>query len=278
MKIHFYGTGASEGVPALFCECEYCRKIRAAGGKNFRMRSCTQIDEELLIDFSMDGYGQMLFRGLDLTAIRYMLITHSHEDHLYPPGIIQIEPPMAYYDRKRMLQVYGNETVVGKIRTTAEQIGRPETNLNNYLEICRISSFQTVSVGEYEVTALPAEHDKKEECFVYVVKRNGRTLFYGHDSGIFCEETWDAMRHFHFDGVVLDCTMVDQSGIFPGHMGLPDNIKVRQRMIEEGMAGDKTKFICTHFVHSLNPLHERIWPLFAEKGFIAAYDGLEVEI
>lgn len=26
MKLHFFGTGASEGVPAVFCECEYCQK------------------------------------------------------------------------------------------------------------------------------------------------------------------------------------------------------------------------------------------------------------
>ncbi len=31
MNIHFYGTGASEGVPALFCECQSCRAIRKLG-------------------------------------------------------------------------------------------------------------------------------------------------------------------------------------------------------------------------------------------------------
>ncbi len=28
MKIHFYGTGASEGVPGFFCECEHCKEAR----------------------------------------------------------------------------------------------------------------------------------------------------------------------------------------------------------------------------------------------------------
>ena len=48
MKLHFYGTGASEGVPAIFCECAYCKKIRALGGKNYRLRTCAQVDENLL--------------------------------------------------------------------------------------------------------------------------------------------------------------------------------------------------------------------------------------
>ena len=40
---------------------------------------------------------------------------------------------------------------------------------------------------------------------------------------------------------------------------------------------ERTIFIATHFVHSQNPVHERITPIFAEQGFLAAYDGMEVE-
>ena len=84
MKLHFFGTGASEGVPAVFCECEYCKKIRTLGGKNIRLRTSVQLDDHILIDFSSDGYAQSLFRGMDTTKITHVLITHSHEDHFYP--------------------------------------------------------------------------------------------------------------------------------------------------------------------------------------------------
>ena len=36
MKIQYLGTGAAEGVPALFCNCAYCKGLRtrlAAGEK-----------------------------------------------------------------------------------------------------------------------------------------------------------------------------------------------------------------------------------------------------
>lgn len=36
MKIKYWGTGASEGLPAVFCDCENCQKARRLGGKNIR--------------------------------------------------------------------------------------------------------------------------------------------------------------------------------------------------------------------------------------------------
>ena len=276
MKIHFYGTGASEGVPALFCECKYCRQIKRLGGKNYRTRTCAQIDEDILIDFSMDSYAQVLFRGLNLPNINHMLITHSHEDHLFTTGLMQIMPPMAFYDRERTLNVYGNAAVIMKIQAGGEQ-NREKEILYDYLKLHTICVGQEFTAGDYRITALPANHDKREDCFIYVICHDGRLLLYGHDSAQFGEEAWRALKAFRFDCVVLDCTMVEETGVFEGHMGLPDNIAVRERMIREGMATLETKFIATHFVHTFNPVHERIAPIFAEKGFLTSYDGLEIE-
>lgn len=276
MKIHFYGTGASEGVPALFCECKYCRQIKRLGGKNFRTRTCARIDDDILIDFSMDSYAQVLFRGLDLPQINHLLITHSHDDHLFVPGLMQIMPPMAFYDRERIFNVYGNRTAVRKIREEGEK-NREKEILYDYLKLHPVVTGQEFMIGDYRVTALPANHDKREECFIYAIAHDNRTMLYGHDSGMFGEETWELLKGFRFDCVVLDCTMVEETGVFAGHMGLPDNIAVRARMQKEKIATAETTFIATHFVHTFNPVHERIAPIFAEKGFITSYDGLEVE-
>ena len=81
MKLHFYGTGASEGVPAIFCKCKYCEKIRKMGGRNFRSRTSCQIDDELMIDFSADVFDHMRYGGLDMNQIEYLMITHAHCDH-----------------------------------------------------------------------------------------------------------------------------------------------------------------------------------------------------
>ncbi len=276
MKLHFYGTGASEGVPALFCECEHCRAIRKAGGRNYRLRTAVQVDEELLIDFSSDAYAQVLFRDLDLSKINHLLITHSHEDHFDPIGLLRIHPPMAFYDRERKLNIYGNQKVMDKLHKTEAQFEENKT-MARYVQEYQLTSFQRFRAGDYEVTALPANHDKREECFLYLIRHGERTLLHGHDTAAFGEETWSYLKGLRLDCVVLDCTMVEETGVFEGHMGLPDDVRVRERMLDEGIVDEHTIFIATHFVHTFNPLHERITPIFAKKGFIAAYDGLEIQ-
>ena len=56
MKIKYLGTAAAEGVPAIFCRCEVCRKSKAAGGRNIRTRSQSIIDDRLLLDFCLDTF------------------------------------------------------------------------------------------------------------------------------------------------------------------------------------------------------------------------------
>ena len=84
MKIQYLGTAAAEGIPAIFCECENCKKSRIAGGKNIRTRSQALIDDKLLIDFPADTYMHFLKYDVPLAKIKNCLITHSHSDHLYP--------------------------------------------------------------------------------------------------------------------------------------------------------------------------------------------------
>lgn len=277
MKLHFYGTGASEGVPAIFCECEYCTKIRKLGGKNVRMRTCVKLDEHVLIDFSMDVYAQTLFRNLDLSPISHLLITHSHEDHFFPSGLMCIIPPWAFYDRERYMEVYGNEKTIHKITEMESNLGEKHEDAKRYLKLHLLNCFQQFRMGKYLVMPLPANHDKREDCMIYVIQDGEKTLLYGHDSGLFGEETWEKLKDFKFDCVVLDCTMVEETGIYQGHMGLPDNIEIRTRMLESGMAEEDTVFIATHFVHRFNPIDERISPIFEKHGFRAAYDGMEIE-
>ena len=50
MKIKYVGTEEVEGVIAIFCRCEVCRKSKAAGGRNIRTRSQSIIDDRLLLD------------------------------------------------------------------------------------------------------------------------------------------------------------------------------------------------------------------------------------
>lgn len=272
MKLYFYGTGASEGVPAVFCRCRNCEKIRKMRGRDFRSRTSCKIDEHLMIDFSMDIFDHMRYGGLDMNEIDDLIITHSHCDHFYPEELLHVAPPYSMSPQPGKLTVFGNEKVCERL----EELGAGK--ISRYLEVHQIHNFQEIDRGSYSVKALPANHDQTQECHLYIIRKDGKTLLYAHDTGYFLEETWDALEGEYFDGVVLDCTCCNGPSYFGNHMGFEEDLKVKERMIEHRMAGSGTVFVATHFVHTYGPFQEEMEKAFRPHGFIAAYDGMEVEI
>ena len=84
MKLTFLGTGAGEGYPGYWCECPHCTYARKHRGKNLRTNSSMVIDEELLIDIGPSCFDNAARFGVNLSKIKTLLVTHPHEDHLYP--------------------------------------------------------------------------------------------------------------------------------------------------------------------------------------------------
>ena len=272
MKLHFYGTGASEGVPSLFCSCPVCQRVRALGPQEYRSRTSCGIDDELLVDFSSDTFDHMRTGGLDLTRIRTILFTHAHPDHFYPEDLVRLAPHYAMPDDRPGIDVYGSETIARRIAAQ----GGPKPG--DYLRMHVIRPMESFSTGGCDVRALPAQHDSKQDCFLYRIRKEGKTLLYAHDTAYFSEETWEALSGEHLDCVVLDCTCCAKPSHFDGHMGFPENLKVKERLYSMGAADANTLFVATHFVHSDNPIREELEAVMAPHGFIAAYDGMELEV
>ena len=74
MKVTYLGTGAAEGIPALFCNCEYCKGVKKRGGKEVRSRAQVIVDGELSIDFPPDAFYHGGVLGADLSRIRTWII------------------------------------------------------------------------------------------------------------------------------------------------------------------------------------------------------------
>ena len=55
MKIKYLGTGAAEGIPALFWRCAICNEARKRGGRELRTRSQAIIDDILIGMKKTDG-------------------------------------------------------------------------------------------------------------------------------------------------------------------------------------------------------------------------------
>ena len=187
MKIRYLGTAAAEGVPGQFCDCERCRKARSLGGRELRTRSQAFINDELLIDFPADTMCHCLKYGIDLSKLEYLLITHRHRDHLYPEDFQNRKKGFAAVCPVEHLHIYAADAVLERIR---ERSGDCE----ECLALHEVKAFETFTVGSYEATALRSLHDKAAAPLFYILRKGGKALMYAHDTGYFCDETWEYLE------------------------------------------------------------------------------------
>jgi len=285
VKLQFLGTAAAEGAPALFCQCEFCKYARKAGGREIRTRAGALLDDTIKLDFGPDSFKQMLDNNLDYGPIHTLLVTHSHEDHFSIGDISCRQRGFAYVDdNDPALTVYGNEKV--------------GSMLMNYL--CdrvffrRIVPFRTVCVEGYAVTALEAVHcisnkqgaawpivfgqtayTRSEEALFYLIEKDGRSLLYAHDTDEFTPADMEFLAGKKIDLISMDATNGCLNCDYVGHMGVQDNLRMRDKLLANGAADEHTLFVANHFSHNGLVPYEELQAML--PGFIISYDGLTIE-
>ena len=270
MKLTYLGTAAAEGFPAVFCNCEFCKSARIKGGKNIRTRSQSLINGDLLIDFPADTYHHFLTYGIEGDRIKYLIVTHSHQDHLYTEDLMMRGGAYSHNMREEVLTVAADGVAYDKLSQA-----RPR-----FTELIKISPFETLRLGEYEITALPARHGGGNIGALNYIIKGDKTLLYLHDTGYPYEETFDFIEKsgFRFDLVSYDCTNVDIPITNEGsHMGIPNDLAVRDRLISIGAVTDKTISVINHFSHNGNPDYDFLVGRVSDAGFLVSYDGLSID-
>lgn len=109
-KLTFLGTGTSQGVPMIGCECPVCR---SADPRDKRLRASALVEYgglTILVDAGPDFRYQMLRAGVrHLDAI---LLTHNHKDHT---GGLDDVRSLNYIDRKAV-EIFCEERVLKTLR------------------------------------------------------------------------------------------------------------------------------------------------------------------
>ncbi|MGN0804846.1 MAG: MBL fold metallo-hydrolase [Candidatus Coproplasma sp.] len=278
MKITFLGTGAAEGFPAVFCSCPYCQSIKDNVEKEMRTRSQVLIDGNFSIDFPPDAYYHSLRFGVDLSALKYLLVTHSHMDHFYAHDFILRGYKYANLSED-VLEIFGNSEVE---KVFKESIARElKEEVSHHLSFNIISAYSVLNVGEYRVITLPAFHGTAEDALLFYVERNGRGYLHLYDTGALSDE---AIKFLADNGakaqlVAFDCTFADapKAGL-RRHMCLEDNAEIQKRLQNAVVTDINTKYVITHFSHNANPTKDRMENLAKDYGYISAYDGLCLEV
>lgn len=278
MKIDFLGTAASEGVPAMFCSCRNCKEIRARGAAEYRTRTQVIIDGIMSVDFPPEAYVHSLRFGVDLSALKYLFVTHSHMDHFYAHDFVLRGYKYAELEED-VLSVYCNEEVASVYGECTRRELKSE--VASHISVKVIKPFSEISVGGYRVLALPAQHGTKEDALLYYIEREGKGYLHLYDTGALSEEavSYLAAKGAKAKLAAFDCTFLDapyEAG--RRHMCIEGMMKVADSLAKADVINEETVKVITHFSHNSNPISERLAKIEKEYGVIAAYDGLSIEI
>lgn len=272
MKIRYLGTAAAEAMPALFCECERCKKARELGGRNIRTRSQAIVDDTLLLDFPCDTYFHIIKNNIDLSKINNLFITHSHQDHFYAEDLKCLYYGFSKAPDGYVLTVHGSDEIKSDVEAIAKGTDRVQ-----YKEM---KPFVPLKVQNYTVTALKALHGTKNPYF-YLIEKEDKAMLYAHDTDYFLDETWAYLEKAkpHLSLVSLDCTNCTlPHGEYHGHMGIDENVKCKQKLLELGLIDENTKVIVNHFSHNgTHSVYDELVPIAAQHDMLVSYDGMEIE-
>ena len=109
-KLTFLGTGTSQGVPIIGCQCAVCQ---SADQRDKRYRSSALVEYEgmtILVDAGPDFRSQMLAH--DVRHLDAILLTHNHKDHT---GGLDDVRSFNYIDRQAA-EIFCEERVLQTLR------------------------------------------------------------------------------------------------------------------------------------------------------------------
>ena len=251
VQLTFLGTGTSQGVPVIGCDCSVCASMDF---RDKRLRTSVHIRngaESLVIDTGPDFRQQMLRERIpNLSAV---VFTHAHKDHT--AGLDDVR---SYNFLQRAdMPVYGRPEVLEQIKqeyayafTDHQYPGIPRIRLHEIGE----SPF---TVGETLLTPLPVTHLK-----LPVLGFRIGDLAYITDANHIPESTFERLKGVRV--LVLNALQVEPH---VSHFNLEEAMAVAQRVNAE-----RTWF--THISHRLGrhgdvesrlPAHVRL-----------AWDGLKI--
>lgn len=131
MKITFLGTGTSQGVPVIACNCKTCL---SDDSRDKRLRTSILVETEktvIVVDTGPDFRQQMLRERVN--KLDAVLFTHEHRDHI--AGLDDIR---AYnFTQRKPMEIFTEERVLSALKYEYPYIfaekkypGIPKVNIN----------------------------------------------------------------------------------------------------------------------------------------------------
>jgi phosphoribosyl 1,2-cyclic phosphate phosphodiesterase len=253
VKVTFLGTGTSQGVPIIGCDCAVCT---SPDSKDNRLRSSVLVETpeaSIVIDTGPDFRYQML--RANVRKLDAVIFTHGHKDHT--AGLDDIR---AYnYFQQKPMDIYANEHTLDIIRKDFEYVfanrfypGIPQLSLNTI-------GNEPFSINSLEIIPIEVLHYK-----LPVLGFRIKDFTYITDANYIAPEELEKARGSKL--LVLNALRHEQH---VSHFTLSEAIEIANTV-----GAENTYFI--HMSHQIG-LHLEI-ESHLPPGMHLSYDGLTIEL
>jgi phosphoribosyl 1,2-cyclic phosphate phosphodiesterase len=151
MKLIVLGSGTSDGVPVIGCNCPVCRSPE---GPNKRTRASLYVlgegGERLVIDTGPEFRSQALQAGI--TRLDAILLTHAHADHLH--GLDDVRPLC----RETPLPLYANPPTLEELGERFSYIFRETQRGGGKPRIMPLPARDPFRIGGLTISPVPVKH------------------------------------------------------------------------------------------------------------------------
>ncbi len=254
MTVTFLGTGTSQGIPVITCNCKVCT---STDRRDKRLRSSVLIRVDgrtLVIDTGPDFRYQMLrAQVLQLDAVLY---THEHKDHI--AGLDDVRP--FNFAQQGAVDIYGTDAVHQALKrefyyafSDQKYPGVPQLHMHE------ITTAPFLVAGKVQVTPIQVMHFKMP-----VLGFRIGNFTYITDAKTIDEEN---IRRIKGSEVVVINALQRENHI--SHFTLEEAVDMALRI------GAGTTYF-THISHRLGK-HEEVSRELPD-GVMLAYDGLQLEL
>ncbi len=268
MTIQLLGTGAAEGIPAVYSSTRVSDFARANGGRDIRTRCSALLDGRIKIDFGPDSLHQIHRECLDARDWEALVFTHSHDDHFSHSELQYFLYPFSS-ETKMPFPIYANEAICNQVRTHY-----PDWPF----ELVQTRSFETSEMGSYRLTPIRAHHMDDEDAQNLIFQRDGKTLLYATDTGRWLDETWEFLLNWKLDLMIIECTNGVAYSDYEGHLGVATLGNVVERLRQQGTLSDATPVVSTHHSHNGDATYAELSAALAPLGVTAGFDGMKVTV
>ena len=253
MQVTFLGTGTSQGVPVIGCDCDVCASMDY---RDKRLRTSVYIQngpDRIVIDTGPDFRQQMLRERVN--RLHAVVFTHAHKDHT--AGLDDVRS--FNFLQSSDMPVYGQLEVLQQIRTEfAYAFGEKKYPGIPLLSLKEISD-RPFTIGETTLTPLPVTHLR-----LPVLGFRTGDFAYITDANFIPESTYELLR-----GVRVMVLNALQREVHVSHFNLEQAVEVARKI-----GAEQTWF--THISHKmgLHTLTEKELP----PGIRLAFDGMTLQL